>query len=288
MLLTGGALELPEPLVPGAVGRVHRVALGARRRDQEPARVPEGPRPLQDHLQAARRIVAHLIAEEPADGFGLQPRLRARPPRIERHPVEGEPGQGRLRHPFLDRPAGLEGRRQPVAEKVPQFVLGRRHPHGRAGVFGDGPAGAVHHGLGLGTLGGTLNGDVPDAVVGEVFHDRLHPGRGVRTPAARQGRGFIDVDVFLAPLPRRATVGGLAGRAETFHERVAGRSHVQAGTLRFDPRAVALPLARSPKPPRPRFSAVLAAVLDPIQPRKGPPVARGAVWWADAPPTSPP
>jgi hypothetical protein len=131
---------------------VHRVPLGPRRRDEEPSGVPERSCPLKHHFQPPRRVVAHLVTKQPPDRLGLQPRLRSRPPGVERHPIEGEPGQGRLAHPFLDRPAGFEGRRQPIPHEVPQFVLGRRHPHGRSRVFGDRPAGAVHHRLGLGTL----------------------------------------------------------------------------------------------------------------------------------------
>jgi len=100
-----------------------------------------------------------------------------------------------------------------------------------AGVLGDGPAGAVHDRLGLGALGGALDGDVPDGVVGEVLHDGLDPGRGVRTPPARQGRSLIDVNVFFAPLPRRVAVGGLAGGAEAFDQRMARCSHAKDGNV---------------------------------------------------------
>jgi len=72
-------------------------------------------------------------------------------------------------------------------------------------------AGAVHDGLGLRALGGALDGDVPDGVVGEVLHHGTDPGRGVGPPPARQGRGLVNVDVFLAPLPRRSAVSRFTG-----------------------------------------------------------------------------
>ena len=204
--MAGWTLEMPVTLVPRPERGVHRVALVAGRRDQEPARVPERPRALKHHLHPAGRIVADLIAEEPPDRLGLQPRLRPRPPAVKRHPLELESRQSRFRHPTLDRPAGLERGREPIPDEVPQLVLGGRHPHGGAGIFGDGPAGAVHHRLGLGALGRALNGDVPDAVVGEVLHHRPHPGRRVRTPATGERRCLVHVDMFFAPLPRGTAI----------------------------------------------------------------------------------
>jgi hypothetical protein len=50
-------------------------------------------------------------------------------------------------------------------------------------VLPDASAGAVHDRLGLGALSRALDGDVPNPVVDEVLHNRLHPGRSVRTAA---------------------------------------------------------------------------------------------------------
>ena len=180
---------------------------------------------LENHFQPAGRVVAHFITEHPPDGFGLQPGFRAGPTGVEGHSVEGEPGQGDLGQPFLGRPAGLECRGHPVTEEVPEFILGGGDPHGGAGILGDGPAGTVHHGLGLGALGGALDGDVAHAGVGEVLHHRPDPGRGVRTPAAGQGRGLVHVDMLFTPLPRRPAVGRFARRTEPFDQRMVTRSH---------------------------------------------------------------
>jgi drug/metabolite transporter (DMT)-like permease len=139
-------------------------------------------------------------------------------------------------------------------------------------LFGDGPAGAVHDGLGLGTLGGALDGDVPDGVVGEVVHHRPDPGRGVRSPAPGQGRGLVDADVLLAPLPRGPAVGRFAGAAEAFDEGMSGDSHTLAGTLsltrprwRRPGRQVDLPAGRRQTASRPVLGLPrggLAARLD--------------------------
>ena len=219
-----------------------------------------------------------LIAEQPPDRFGLEPGLRPRPPGIKRHPVEGEAGQGRFPHSFLDRAAGLEGRRKPVPDEVPQLVLGGRHPHRGAGVLGDRPARAVHHRLGLRALGRALHRDVADGIVGKVLHHRPHPGRGVRAPPAGQGRGFVDLDVFFAPLRRGAPVGWFAGRAETFDERAAKRSHTPGRTFPLDG-----PLRPSPVLGLPRGgSRAQAGTKKPLG------VDRGAVAWGFRRPTSPP
>ncbi len=47
----------------------------------------------------------------------------------------------------------------------------------------------MNDGLGLRTLGGALNRDVPDAVVGEVLHHGADPGRRIRTPVG--GRNSV-------------------------------------------------------------------------------------------------
>lgn len=62
--------------------------------------------------------------------------------------------------------------------------------------------------------------------------DHHRPGRG---------QGLIDLEVFLAPLPRGPAVGRFAGPAEAFDQRMARRSHVEGGTLRFKARAVVYP-----------------------------------------------
>ena len=92
-------------------------------------------------------------------------------------------------------------------------------------------AGAVHDGLGLRALGGALDGDVPDGVVGEVLHHGTDPGGSVRPPPARQGRGFIDVDVLLTPLPGGPAVGRFAGGAEAFDQRMVRCSHAKDGNV---------------------------------------------------------
>jgi hypothetical protein len=69
--------------------------------------------------------------------------------------------------------------------------------------------------------------------------------------------------MFFARLPRGTPVGRFAGRAETFDERVAKRSHTPGRTF---------PLNRPLRRVSHRFSACLAAVLALGQARKSPSV----------------
>jgi hypothetical protein len=68
--------------------------------------------------------------------------------------------------------------------------------------------------------------------------------------------------MLLAPLPRRTPVSRFARSAETFHERVAKRSHSSARTIRL-----ILPFQSISR----RFAAGLAAVLATESTRKSPP-----------------
>lgn len=52
-LMALGTLEMPDPLVSRPESRVHRITLGPGSRNQEPTGIPEGPSPLEHHLQPA-------------------------------------------------------------------------------------------------------------------------------------------------------------------------------------------------------------------------------------------
>ena len=145
-----GTFKMPMTLVSRPESGVHGITLGSWGGDQEPARVPKGPGSFEDHFQPAWWVVPHLIAEQPADRFGLKSGLGSRPSAIEPHSVEGEAGQGWFAHPCFDGSAVLKGRGKPIPDKVPEFIFRGCHPQSRAGVFADGPAGATNHRLSLG------------------------------------------------------------------------------------------------------------------------------------------
>lgn len=67
-----------------------------------------------------------------------------------------------------------------LPSRVGEFPLPNRHS---GADFGNGRGGAVRDGLVLRTLGGALDGNVPEGFVGKVVHYGPDPRRGAESPA---------------------------------------------------------------------------------------------------------
>jgi len=114
------------------------------------------------------------------------------------------------------------------------------------------------------------------------------PTHGEASDRHRPDRaGFLDVSVIRAPLPWRAAVGGLAGRAEAFDEQVSRLSHARRRNVTLQGAGSSLPLPGRFRYVSPRFSPDLAAVLDANRRRKkAPGFPRACVAGVTPPPPS--